>query len=294
MNISIAYSPDTDDAFMVHALKERLIDWQGFTFTFMRADIQELNARACHSEFDITAISVAAYPALHKHYALMPVGASVGDQFGPSIVVHENSPIETIDDLTDTTIGVPGIQTTAFYAARELLPSFQAKPTYFLDIPDMVREGQTEAGILIHELQLEHTPHGLRKIADLGSLWHQRFALPLPLGANAIHRRLGPDLMKKLNALYLESIEYGLTHREKTLREASAHAAAGYSDQSMSNRYIDMYVNHDSVTLSKQVISAMEQLYKSGAEHGLCRALGRDDFIVANLFDRDHDERNLK
>ncbi len=281
--LTLAYSPDTDDAFMVHALKEGLIDTEGLQFEFIRADIQELNERARRGEFDITAISVAAFPDLVEEYALMPVGASVGDAFGPAIVVAADSPLQSIGDLADKVIAVPGLQTTAHFAARAVLPAFHAKPTYFLEIPAAVKSGSAAAGILIHELQLDASPSGMRKIADLGSLWFDKFSLPLPLGANAVHRRLGPTLMSQVNRLYRSSIEYGLEHRQTTLRAASASAAAGLDDLEQGNRYIEMYVNHNSLAFADDTVAAMEQLYAVGSAHGLCAPLTRQDFLSLEL-----------
>lgn len=272
MHISLAYSPDTDDAFMVYALREGLIDAGSYDFDFTSTDIQTLNQAAKEGMYDITAISVAAYPDISDTYELMPVGASIGDDFGPVIVVANTSSLQTLRDLAGKKIAVPGLQTSAFFAASLLLADFTAVALPFHDIGPAVKSGAVDAGILIHELQLNYAEHGFRRLADLGSLWHERFNLPLPLGANAIRRSLGPTHITALNALYQNSIKWGLANREFTVRAASARAFQGLGDR-MADRYISMYVNENSLDLNANVRLAIDTLLGLASKKGLCRPL---------------------
>ncbi len=267
--VSLAYSPDTDDAFMVEAMRTKRVDTKGYAFTYTAADIQQLNEAARSGTYDLTAISIAAYPALARDYWLMPVGASIGDNFGPALIVRTGSPLRRPEDLTGRRIAVPGKQTSAYFAAVGLIGAFEAVPCPFDQISTMVQTGAVDAGILIHELQLDCTSAGCEKIGDLGQLWAQRFDLPLPLGANAIRRSLGLKAVQEITAVLRDSIETGLNSREDTLRAALASSNAGL-DLKDGDRYISMYVNQRSLGFARDVREAMGRLFAIGAEAGLC------------------------
>jgi 1,4-dihydroxy-6-naphthoate synthase len=254
---------------MVHSLREGLIDTEGYEFTFTAADIQELNEKARHGVYDVTAISIAAYPALQADYLMMPVGASIGDAFGPAIIVRTDSGYSDPAQLAGKRIAVPGRQTSAFFAARGLIGAFEEQPMHFMKIGPAVAAGEVEAGLLIHELQIDCERYGFRKLGDLGSLWGQRFALPLPLGANAVHRRLGPKATSDVTRLMRASIEYGLSTRAETLRNA-LQASKADLDLKLGDQYISMYVNHRSLAFEADVREAMRRLFAIGAREGLC------------------------
>lgn len=278
--ISIAYSPDTDDQFMVLALKERRVDWQDFEFEFIVGDIQELNQLATKQIYDITAISVGAYPGLRDHYLLMPVGASVGDEFGPAIVTKPESSL-TIDEFAGKRIAVPGLNTSAHVAAQELIGPFIPVPMYFMDIGAAVLRGDVDAGILIHELQLNPESQGLKKVSDLGRLWYERFSLPLPLGANAIKRSLGEQTIATLTSIYRQSIEAALADRKNSIASAISSAAAKATlDVALGERYISMYVNHRSLEFQTDTMEAIKTLYHRGSERGLFHAFDVDRCIA--------------
>jgi 1,4-dihydroxy-6-naphthoate synthase len=267
--ISIAYSPDTDDAFMVLALREKRVPWEDFDFTFTVGDIQELNEAARDGKYDITAISVGAYPELVEKYLMMPVGASIGDEFGPAVVTKPSSTLG-IDDLRGKRVAVPGLNTSAHIAAQALFGPFTAVPMYFMTIKDAVLGGEVEAGILIHELQLDPESAGLRKITDLGRLWYDRFQLPLPLGANAIKRDLDPETITRLSKLYRRSVEIGLENRVETIESAVSLAAAKDAlDVIQGDRYISMYVNERSLEFQSDVLSGIRTLFDQGSKLGL-------------------------
>ena len=277
--ISIAYSPDTDDAFMVLALREKLVDWEDFDFTFTVGDIQELNEAARVGTYDITAISVGAYPGLRDKYLMMPVGASIGDEFGPAIVTRPGSSL-SLADLRGKRVAVPGLNTSAHIAAQTLIGPFTAVPMYFMTIRDAVLNGEVDAGILIHELQLDPESEGLRKITDLGTLWHGRFGLPLPLGANAIRRDLGDAAIARLSAIYRRSVEHGLNDRDATIRAAVRSAAARDSlNEEKGDRYISMYVNHRSLEFQDDVLRGIQTLYDSGSGLGLFEKINLDGHL---------------
>jgi len=267
--ISIAYSPDTDDAFMVEAMRAGRIDTRGYTFTYRAADIQELNEAAGSGTYDVTAISIAAYPSLAKDYLLMPIGASIGDEFGPAVVTRPDSPVMDVSELAGRRIAVPGLATSAYFAATGLIGAFTAVPMHFMKIGPAVLAGDVDAGILIHELQLNCGERGLLKLADLGRLWGSRFNLPLPLGANAIKRDLGAAVIADVTSIMRQSIEVGLATRDETLKSALKHSGADL-DLSLGDQYISMYVNDRSLGFKSDVRRAVTTLFSLGSAAGLC------------------------
>ena len=283
IKISLAFSPDTDDQFMVQAIREKKIDCGPYVFDFIVGDIQELNEAAREGKYDITAISMAAYPDLRDEYLLMPVGSSIGDGFGPAVVMRpEIQPRPVTSEgqgLTGLRVAVPGLRTSAFLAARVLLGDFEAVPMYFMDIAPAVREGRVDAGILIHEMQIDCETHGLVKVFDLGALWLERFGLPIPLGGNAIRRGLGEAHVTALTRLFKKSIEAGLAARQETLRGAISTAVAKL-DESLGDRYISMYVNHRSLDLQDDVLDGLDRLLGEGSRLGLHAAINARDFVV--------------
>jgi 1,4-dihydroxy-6-naphthoate synthase len=269
MKITLSYSPDTDDAFMVQAIKDRKIDTKGYTFELYKADIQELNEKALKQEFDVSAISIAVYPHIKEHYKIMTVGASIGDEFGPAIVVKNDSPLHEPSDLVGKRVGIPGLNTSAYFASTSLIGPYTPVPMHFSRIGDAVVAGEIDAGILIHEMQIDCEAKGFRKLGDLGKLWYARHNLPLPLGTNAIRRSLGEEHIDRITKVLRTSIEYGLATREETLTAALDQSKADLTHD-LGDKYISMYVNHRSLHLQDDVRQAMQILYDQGAAHGLC------------------------
>ena len=77
--ISIAHSPDSDDAFMFYGLATSKVRVPGLRFTHTLCDIETLNQKAREGVYDVTAISFHAYPYIQDQYALMSCGGSVGE-----------------------------------------------------------------------------------------------------------------------------------------------------------------------------------------------------------------------
>jgi 1,4-dihydroxy-6-naphthoate synthase len=269
--ISLAYSPDSDDAFMVHALRTGAVSDPRWNFDFVVDDIQRLNEAARRGVHDITAISVAAWPGIADTYDLMPVGASIGDGYGPAVVVAQTSNAQTLSDLAGRRIAVPGLATSAYFSAMILTGGFTAVPMHFLEIAGAVQSGAVDAGLLIHERQLDPAQLGVRRITDLGTEWQKRFELPLPLGANAIRRSLGPEAIDNLTQLYRASIEWGLAHRSSTLSAALDAAITSGIDMASGDRYISMYVNDNSLDFDQAVRKSISLLFSRAQDMGLCK-----------------------
>src|ERR687897_530603 len=181
--ITVAHSPDSDDAFMFFGLASGNVDTGGIAVDQVLADIETLNRAAFEGRYEVTAVSFHAYAHLIDRYALLPHGASMGDRYGPIVVARSGG----VTRVKGSRIAIPGTLTTAYLALRLYEPSFEYVVVPFDQIQQVVLDGKAEAGLLIHEGQLTYAEEGLSKIVDLGEWWAEYTAgLPLPLGGNVI------------------------------------------------------------------------------------------------------------
>lgn len=262
--ISVAHSPDSDDAFMFYGLATNKIDTGEITFTHVLKDIQTLNEEAMRGTYDVTAISFHAYAYIADKYALLPHGASIGDKYGPVVVSRE--PAKALE-LSDLKIAIPGALTSAFLALRIYNPDFEYEVMPFDKIIEAVESGRCDAGLLIHEGQLFYESIGLHKVLDLGEWWHEKTGLPLPMGGNAIRRDMGPETMREVSQLLRESIQYSLENREDALQYAMQFARD--MDMELADRFVAMWVNDLTLDYTERGREAVARLLEEGFEHGI-------------------------
>jgi 1,4-dihydroxy-6-naphthoate synthase len=262
--ISVAHSPDSDDAFMFYGLATNKLNTGDLQFTHVLRDIQTLNEEAQREVHDVTAISFHAYAYVAEKYALLPHGASIGDNYGPIVVAREPA---TKDDLSALKVAIPGLLTSAFLALRICNGDFQYEVMPFDEIIDAVQDGRCDAGLLIHEGQLFYQSIGLHKIVDLGEWWHARTGLPLPMGGNAIRRSLGPETMARVSQYLRESIEYSLSHREDALEYAMQFARD--MEPALADRFVSMWVNDLTLDYGDRGREAVRRLLEEGVERGI-------------------------
>ena len=271
MKITIAHSPDADDAFMFYALASGKIDTGSFTVEHQLKDIQTLNEWALEGKYEVTAISFHAYPYLQDKYALLTTGGSFGEKdYGPMVVKRP----ETVEIET---IGVPGTRTTAFLLLQLWNPELEYKVIPFDQILDAVVEKEIDAGLIIHEGQLFFQDLGLQVVQNFGSWWYERYQLPLPLGGNAIRRDLPDDLKHKVAGWIKASIQYGLDHREKAVAYA-LQFGRGLS-HARADEFVGMYVNERTLDLGKEGKKAVQLLLDLGYEKGLILNKARLDWV---------------
>jgi 1,4-dihydroxy-6-naphthoate synthase len=244
--LSLGHSPDPDDAFMFFALAENKIDTHGWTFEHTLQDIQTLNERATRGELAISAISIHAYAHVLDKYALLPCGASMGDGYGPMLVVRKGTvfpsdPSELLTWLKARLIAVPGLMTSAYLSLQLYMGEVHHLVVPFDEIFSAVQSGSAEVGLIIHEGQLTYQAEGFEKVLDLGEWWKQETGLPLPLGGNVIRKDFTPAERSELNVILRESIRYGLTHRAAGV--AHSMPLARGMDEGLADKFIGMYVN---------------------------------------------------
>ena len=273
--ITIAHSPDSDDAFMFYGLATNKVRVPGYKFSHTLTDIETLNQKAIHEAFyDVTAISFHAYPYLQDTYTLMACGGSVGEGYGPMIVASRRF---TLEEIKHVRIAIPGTLTTAALALQLFAPGISTTVVPFDQIIPQVLAGKFEAGLIIHEGQLTYSASGLYKVLDLGQWWREQTRLPLPLGGNAIRRSLGEDTMRVVTRALRESIQHALDHREEAL--AYAMQFARDLDAQMANRFVSMYVNERTLNYGEDGRTAIRKLLEMGHERGIIPHPVKVDFV---------------
>jgi 1,4-dihydroxy-6-naphthoate synthase len=262
--ITVAHSPDSDDAFMFYGLATNKIRVPGLRFTHTLSDIETLNRKAMEGVYDVTAVSFHAYPYIQDKYALMPCGGSVGEQYGPMVVASRAA---GLDELKRMKVAVPGTLTTAYLVLKLFSQGIETVVVPFDQIIPEVVAGKYEAGLIIHEGQLTYESSGLSKVLDLGKWWHELTGLPLPLGGNAIRRQLGRELISTVTQALRDSIQYGLDHREETL--AYAMQFARDLDPQKADRFVGMYVNERTLDYGADGKAAVARLLEMGHNAGI-------------------------
>lgn len=274
IDLRLAHSPDSDDAFMFYALATRKVPTGNLAFTHVLEDIETLNRKAREEVYDITAVSFHAYAELADRYILMSSGASFGDGYGPIVVTR--SPLQE-ESLKGKRIAIPGKKTTAYLALCLYEPDFEPVETRFDEILDKVIKGEVDAGVVIHEGQLTYGSYGLARIVDLGVWWKNETGLPLPLGGNVIRRKLDSEIIRRADELLRESIAYGLEHREEAL-EYALHFARGL-EPATAEHFVSMYVNQWTLDYGKEGRRAVQTLLDRGFEAGIIPQAVKAEFV---------------
>jgi 1,4-dihydroxy-6-naphthoate synthase len=264
MQITIAHSPDSDDAFMHYGLASGKVPNEGIEFKHVLADIETLNRAAFEGKYEVSAVSFHAYAHLTDKYLLLPHGSSMGDNYGPIVVARRDGP----STLDDTRVAIPGTLTTAFLALQLYKPDIAYDVMPFDEIQTAVREGRAAAGLLIHEGQLTYGDEGLKKIVDLGEWWSAKTGgLPLPLGGNVIRRDLGTAVVSKVSRILHASIAYALEHRDEALDYALGFGRG--LDRKQADRFVGMYVNELTLEYGKRGKQAVQRLLDEASANGV-------------------------
>jgi 1,4-dihydroxy-6-naphthoate synthase len=273
-SLRLAHSPDSDDAFMFYALATGKVRLPGVKFTHVLCDIETLN-RAAHEEtYDVTAVSFYGYAFVADKYVLLDCGASFGEGYGPIVVASH--PIKK-NELAGRRVAIPGTLTTSYLALKLFEPNVEVVTMPFDKILDAVQAKEVEAGLLIHEGQLLFSEIGLHRVVDLGQWWQEETGLPLPLGANAIRRALGPEMGRQVARIIRESVSYALGHREAALEYAMQFARD--MDPELADKFVGMYVNRWTLDYGDEGRRAVRELLARGAAAGLVPASFKVEFL---------------
>lgn len=272
--LRVGHSPDPDDAFMFYGITQNYVDIDGYKIEHVIEDIQSLNQRALKAELEVTAVSAAMYPFIADKYWILNCGASVGRNYGPIIVA--NQPM-TEAQLKGKKIAVPGLQTTAYLLLKIFLKDFEPVVISFEKIIEAVKAGKVDAGLVIHEGQLNFSDYGVHNCMDLGKMWFDKYKLPIPLGLDLVRRDLGMEMAKKLNAALVKSIRYAMDD-ERSIDYALKFGRGIPRDTA--KKFVGMYVNEDTLDLGEEGRKALELLFKDGAAAGVFKPLPSFEVIT--------------
>ena len=275
MKLTIGFSPCPNDTFIFDALIHHKIDTEGLDFEVYSGDVEDLNQKAFNNELDITKISYHAYGYLTDDYVLLNSGSALGKSCGPLLVQSSKFKVQS---LKDARIAIPGKYTTANFLLSIAHPDATNKiEMLFSDIEDAVLKGDTDAGLIIHENRFTYEEKGLKKIIDLGEYWEQTTGALIPLGGIIIKRNLPEDIIKKVNRLIRNSIEYAFQNPGAPLSYMKENAQE--MNEKVMMQHVDLYVNNYSLDLGKEGKDAITQMFNLAQQKGIIPLIKNNIFI---------------
>ena len=273
--LRVGHSPDADDAFMFYAFAKGIVTIGDYKIEQVLEDIESLNQRALIGDLEVTAISAGSYPRLAETYRIMGCGASVGRNYGPILV--SKGPL-AVEELGGKTIAIPGDHTTTYLLFRIYVEQpFIPVVVDFDAVGEAVSSGQVDAGLFIHEGQITWQSQGYTNILDLGKMWAEDTGLPIPLGLDVVHRRLGDEAAREITRGFEASIRYAISHEDEAVEYALPFGRG--IDEETCRRFVRMYVNEDTLNLGAEGKKALETLYAKAHERGLIESVPPLDIV---------------
>jgi len=264
VNISVGHTPDSDDAFMFYAMFTDLIESDEFSVTHVIEDIENLNKKAVEPELDVTAVSVHAC-AYIPNYTILRSGGSFGIGYGP--IVTAMKPM-TIDELKNSKIAIPGKMTSAFLLLQLMIGKFDYVEMNFSDIPNAVKAGDVDAGLVIHETQLSFEQEGVMKILDVGEWWDKETnGLPVPLGINVMSNKFDSQIISRFDLYLQKSIKFALDHKDDALEYAMQYSRG--KSRELIEKFVLMYVNDVTVDMGESGEKSIRTLFDMAKQKNL-------------------------
>jgi 1,4-dihydroxy-6-naphthoate synthase len=264
VEISVGHTPDSDDAFMFYGMFTGKVTSPDFTVRHVIEDIEKLNRKATNPELDVTAVSVHAC-AYIPGYTILRSGGSFGIGYGPIVTARKQM---TIDEIKKSKIAIPGKMTSAFLLLQLMIGKFDYVEMNFSDIPEAVRNGKVDAGLVIHETQLSYEQEGNVKILDVGEWWDKETkGLPVPLGINVMKTSLGMDIIHKFDQYLQSSIEYGLKNLNDAIDYSMQYSRG--KPRELIERFVKMYVNEITVNMGDKGEEAIKKMFEMAKQKKL-------------------------
>lgn len=264
MEISVGHTPDSDDAFMFYGMFTGKVTSPDFTVKHVIEDIENLNRKATDPQLDVTAVSVHAC-AYIPGYTILRSGGSFGIGYGPIVTTTKQM---SVDELRKCKIAIPGKMTSAFLLLQLMIGKFDYMEMNFSDIPDAVKSGKVDAGLVIHETQLSYEQEGNVKVLDVGEWWDRTTnGLPVPLGINVMKADLGMDTIVKFDRYLQASIEFGLKNFDDAIGYAMQYSRGKPRD--LIEKFVKMYVNQVTVNMGDSGEESIRKLFEMAKEKKL-------------------------
>ncbi len=272
----IAHSPDADDIFMYYAIKFGWVDMKGVRFENLAADIETLNEAVLHGKYEIAAISFALYPLVRENYALLRTAVSFGEGYGPKLIKQKGKKLRR-----NFKVALSGKHTTNAMLFRIYYPEARISYMNFLEIEDAVREGKVDAGVLIHESILTFADE-LEVEKEMWDIWQELSGggLPLPLGGMVLSRSI--PLLKAIEyeKTLTKAVDVARRHKER-LSQMLLERDLVRIDAATLDKYLELYANDDSISLSPLQIKALDKLYELGYKHGFYDTIIKtEDYMI--------------
>lgn len=271
MKFTLGFSPCPNDTFIFDALVNHKIDTQGLEFDVVLEDVQTLNNWAKEERLDFSKISYGVLPLVLDKYIVLNSGGALGKGVGPLLITNKEQGM-TNDEVNATTIAIPGENTTAHMLFSLAFPKAKNKVfKVFNEIEDWVLNSsltgggqEGAAGVIIHENRFTYHLKGLHKILDLGEYWEQQTKAPIPLGGIIAKRNLPITVIKQVDALIQQSVEYAYAnHHEQLAAYVKKHSQEMSED--VMRQHINLYVNNFSINLGddgKKAVMKLLEVYR--------------------------------
>ncbi len=276
MNLTLGFSPCPNDTYIFDALVHQKVDTEGLEFDYFMADVEELNRKAFNEGPDVTKVSFHAFLHLAGNYLLLDSGAALGFGAGPLVVSRE---LQDFKELRGKKVAIPGRYTTAnLLFSLAMKEPVLKKEMLFSDIENAVITGEMNAGVIIHEGRFTYTSKGLHKLIDLGEFWEQLTGSPVPLGGIVVHKRIGNEVIEKIQRSLRRSVEYANQHKGELNEFIRCNAQE--MDESVMQKHIDLYVNEFSVDLGSVGKNAVNIMFEYAINANLIDKM--PEFIYAS------------
>ena len=276
----IAHSPDADDIFMYYAIKFGWVDMKDTHFDNIAKDIQTLNEDALAGLYDIVAISFALYPHIREEYAPLRTAVSFGEGYGPKLIKRKGQKLKR-----NFKAALSGEHTTNAMLFRIAYPEARISYMNFLEIEDAVKEGKVDAGVLIHESILTFGDT-LEVEREMWDIWQELAGkeLPLPLGGMAIRRSLPLNRAINYEKTLTKAVQVARDHKERLSQMLLERDLVRIDAQTL-EKYLELYANDDSITLSDIQYEAIDKLFEIGYKHGFYdKAVTVKDYLIPSEY----------
>lgn len=279
MKIRLGISTCPNDTFAFHAILERRIDLDGFTFEVELLDVEELNRGLFDGRYDVAKASFHAALHLADRYALLPAGSAIGFGVGPLLLAREGAP--SVPARTSRIL-CPGAWTTAHLLMQVLYPDAPpAQHVVFSEIMPSLERGDADFGVVIHEGRFTYREHGLRLVSDLGASWETVSHGPVPLGGILVRNDLPVTQRIALGQCIARSLKYAKAHRNEAYETMRAHAQE--LDPEVIWAHVDLYVTDDTQELGDAARSSLRALDRRARATGkLASSMPALEFVPAH------------
>ncbi|MBU0719902.1 succinate--CoA ligase [bacterium] len=272
----IAHSPDADDIFMYYAIKFGWVDMKDTHFDNIAKDIQTLNEDALKGVYDIVAISFALYPHIKDEYALLRTAVSFGEGYGPKVIKRKGTSLKK-----NFKVALSGEHTTNAMLFRIKFPHARISYMNFLEIEQAVLDGKVDAGVLIHESILTYADE-LEVEIEMWDIWQELAgdALPLPLGGMAIRRSIPLNKAIEYENTLTKAVQVARDHKDR-LSKMLLERDLVRIDAPTLDKYLELYANDASITLSAVQYQAINKLFEIGYKNGFYSSpIQIEDYLI--------------